>query len=132
MRTLQASLAGAMLSLLLAASVSAEPVDPGTEYMISVVAPALRADCEGVRPGFGARFDAVYPAWKERNARQIRASKLLLKQAEQVGTDEVLEAGLVAQARRFFAEDDDDGRKEGCDRMLETLSDPHVNSPVEA
>jgi hypothetical protein len=122
---------GAASALALAAPALAGPVDPGTEYMLSVVAPALRADCEGVRAGFGKKFDVVFPAWKARNLRQIEASRKLLKQAEQVETDEELEAQLVSQARRFFQEDDAEGRATGCDGMLAALESTETNPPVE-
>ena len=97
--------------------------DPLIAYWISLISPAVKPQCAEIIPDFASRFDVAFPAWQERHAADIVASKKIFLASLQPGQSAAAaEEKVRSEAVRMFAEDSPEGRKAGCEDMLKELS----------
>ena len=71
-------------------------------YLARVSAPALKLECEKLRPGYAAYFDAHFPEWTERHAHEIAAARAGLLAANPEKDGEQLDDTIVRGAYREF------------------------------
>ena len=96
--------------------------DPNVAYWISLIAPAVKPQCAAIIPDFASRFDVAFPAWQERHAADIVASKkIFLASLEPGQSAAAAEEKVRTEGVRMFAEDSPEGRKAGCEDMLKEL-----------
>lgn len=115
----------ALLACIAAGTASAKKIDAGLEYLLKVSAPAMKQSCEAVSPGYSAKVDELLPAWEKRNERQIAKSKEAMRQAGE--SDESLEQSIRQMLKEAFEQDDDAGRKAGCEEILDNLAATDTN-----
>jgi len=100
-------------------------------FALSVFAPAIKADCQVLYPGYDHPFDAALPAWTTRNASSIDGLRKQYmaktgKPAEQAGVQ--ARESLLA----FFRAQEEDGRRHVCDAVLARLEyiPPSTSAPT--
>jgi len=106
----------AALAALFTATTSAQEfgLDPRLVYVASLVAPAIKAECEPVLPGYSRSIDAEYGKWKARHASDIDAGARAMQSAKPGASRADLDTWVLGENVAAIREDQGNARMAQC------------------